>query len=93
MTIIVFSTNDEGVSVELTTEKINKALDKFNEDAENYFVEIWEEDEVKLGEIVFDYESEDDDSEKFYYFVEEENETKFSTFEELSEYILKRLKA
>ncbi|QAA33277.1 hypothetical protein [Clostridium manihotivorum] len=93
MTIIVFSTNDEGVSVELTTEKINKALDKFNEDAENYFVEIWEEDEVKLGEIVFDYESEEDDSEKFYYFVEEENETKFSTFEELSEYILKRLKA
>ncbi|WP_160675766.1 hypothetical protein [Clostridium sp. C8-1-8] len=93
MTIIVFSTNDEGVSVELTTEKINKALDKFNEDAENYFVEIWEEDEVKLGEVVFDYESEDEDSEKFYYFVEEENETKFSKFEELSEYILKRLKA
>lgn len=93
MTIIVFSGNEEGVSVELTTEKLDKAIEKYKENIEEYFLEIWVEDDVKLGEVVFDYESEEDDAQKCFYFLDEENEEQFSSLEDVKKYILERIKA
>ncbi|MBK1810596.1 hypothetical protein JHL18_08095 [Clostridium sp. YIM B02505] len=93
MTIIVFSGNEEGVSVELTTEKLDKALEKYKENIEEYFLEIWIEDDVKLGEVVFDYQSEEEDAKKCFYFLDEENEEQFSSLEDVKKYILERIKA
>ncbi|GIM29740.1 hypothetical protein CPJCM30710_24060 [Clostridium polyendosporum] len=94
MIFIVFSANDEGFGVELTTENLDKAIEKFKEDEENYTIEVWNENEDKIAELNCESDSNDSieraDSltiSKYYYLDINEEDIRFENLDEVIKYL------
>lgn len=94
MIFIVFSANDEGFGVELTTESLDKAVEKFRENEENYTMEVWNENEDKIAELNCENDSADSiekvDSSaisKCYYVDINEEEIRFENLDEAIKYL------